>query len=340
MTLTVPDRTLVACFGEVLLRLSPEAGGTVRDASRFDVHVGGAEANVAVALANLGIPARMITALPEGDLGEHARRTLRAEGIDTSGIAGGEGRMGLYFLNPAIGPLAGRVHYDRAQSVFALAEKYDPSALDGATHLHLSGISLAVSEAASRVTRSVAKAARDRGMTLSFDGNFRPSLWARTGREPRPEIAELVGLANLFIGNHKDIALLLDRDFSGGGSERRRDAALAALDAFPNLDAIASTARHVEDDGTHRITGRIDTARTSAESRERVLSGIVDRIGTGDAFTAGVLAGWLSDPGNLERAVEAGTALSALKHYTPGDFVRVSHEDWVAVMAGGGDVSR
>lgn len=332
--------TTIACFGEVLLRFSASEGQSLRDTAQFDLHVGGAEANVAVALANLGFGTRMLTSMPDNDLGELAIRALRREGVDCSGIAIAEGRMGSYFLRPAAGPISGKVVYDREGSAFAQAASCDPALLDGANHLHLSGISLAVSETASNVTRRLAHAAKERGLTISFDGNFRPSLWTKAKRDPREEITELVALADLFFGNHKDMAILLERDFSADGSERRREAACAGLEAFPNLSAIASTARHVQADGSHHIVARIDTRDRQAESVPRVLNNIVDRIGTGDAFSAGLLSGWLDDPADLGRAVEAGMALASLKHFMPGDFCRASRAELEDAMKGGADVVR
>ncbi|MFK4004083.1 sugar kinase [Qipengyuania sp. NPDC077563] len=330
----------IVCFGEVLLRLSAAAGNSMRDASRFDLHVGGAEANVAAALANLGFPTRMVSTLPDNDLGLNAVRALRGEGVDCSGISTKAGRMGVYYLTPAKGAAGGKVLYDRTASSFASCDVPDAALLDGARHLHLSGISLAVSADASRATRALAHAARERGLTISFDGNFRPSLWALTDRDSRPEIAELVDLADIFFGNHKDMALLLGREIGAEGGQYRRDAVLETFDAFPNLSAIASTARHIEPDGTHRLVARMDTASDSAESREHVLTGIIDRIGTGDAFSAGVLTVWLDDPAAVSRAVESGIALSALKHFMPGDFCRANREELAAAIEGGSDVTR
>lgn len=335
-----PVTPVVACFGEVLLRFSPADGTALRDTGMVQVHAGGAEANVAVALANLGIPTRMIGTLPDSDLGELARKALRREQVDCTHLARGPGRMGSYFLTPAAGPRRGQVLYDRSGSAFAQVQDIDPAALTGATHLHVSGISLAVSESASRLTRSLARLARDQGLTVSFDGNFRPSLWGASGREPRAEIAEMVAMADLVFGNHKDISLLLGREFSGDGGARRREAALALLEAFPAVQAIASTARHVQDGTNHHITARIDSREKAAESPERRLSGIVDRIGTGDAFAAGVLARWLSKPEQLQEAVEGGLALAALKHYQPGDFCRAGAAEWYAAQREGSDVAR
>ena len=330
----------VACFGEILLRFAACDGATLRDTAKLDVHVGGAEANVAVALANLGFATRMVSALPNNALGTLALKALRREGVDGDHVVTAEGRMGTYFLTPAAGPRGGEVVYDRARSAFAETQDYDPAVLDGVRHLHVSGISLAVSEASSTATRALARKAKERGLTLSFDGNYRPSLWKASGRDGRDEIAEMVAMADILFGNHKDVSLLLGREFSGDGAARRREAALALLEKFPDLTAISSTARHVENGTTHRIVARIDSREAAAESEERVLTGIIDRIGTGDAFAAGVLASWLQDASDLQGAVDGGIALAALKHYEPGDFCRANAAEWRAAMGGTGDVSR
>lgn len=341
MTGTAAPTGIVACFGEVILRLSPTGGATLRDAGHLAVHCGGAEANVAAGLANLGHATRMITALPHNDLGQHAIRALRREGVDVSHVSTPPGRMGTYFLTPASGTRQGAVLYDREGSVFAGFVDYDfDAALAGVSHVHISGISLAVSEAAACASQALVDRARERGLTVSFDGNFRPALWDRTDRDPRPIIAAMVDKTDLFFGNHKDIALLLGRDFSADGPERRREAAQAALGEFASLRAIASTARHVDADGTHRIVGRIDTPDRSETSTERLITGIVDRLGTGDAFAAGVLHRWLVDNEDLLPALESGMALAALAHFTPGDFSLANLNELEATMAGGGDVRR
>ena len=197
----------IAAFGEVLLRLAPSHGLSLRRARGLDMHVGGAEANVAVGLAQLGHRARLVSTLPEGALGDVARRRLAAEGLDLSHLQTGPGRMGLYFHEPAAGPRGGGVIYDRAGSVFARARAaaYDiPAALAGVDHLHISGISPAVSEAAAEVTLALAMAARVQGTTVSFDGNFRSTLWQGSGRDPRAVLVPVVRQADLLFGNYRD----------------------------------------------------------------------------------------------------------------------------------------
>lgn len=333
----------IACFGEILLRLSPQGGTPLRTAAALDLHVGGAEANVAVGLACLGWPTRMISSLPDDALGERARGALVAHGVATRHVGTREGRMGVYYFTPPAGPRPAKVLYDRDHSAFAGAgaDAYDPDrALEGCRHLHVSGISLALGEASTAATFALLDAARAKGLSVSFDGNFRPALWAKSDRDPRVIVARAVSATDLFFGNHKDVSLLLGATFSGDGEERRREAALAALEAFPNLAGIVSTARHVLDGAIHSLVGRYDTREMAIASRERRLSGIVDRIGTGDAFAAGFLDGWLSSPNDGRRALESGMALAAIKHFTPGDFSTSDRSELEAALGEAADVSR
>ncbi len=332
---------IVACFGEVLLRYSPTQDRALRNATGLDVFPGGAEANVAAGLSNIGRATRMISALPASELGAIARRALQREGVDTSSIVASPGRMGICYVTPS-GPMRqSSVIYDRAESSFGLLDQYDfDTGLDGVQHVHISGISLAVSDTSRANTLRLAQVARGKGLGISFDGNFRPALWKAQSVDPRPAIAQMVELADLFFGNHKDMALLLRQDFSGDGPERRREAALAGFEAFPNLAAIASTARHVDEHDTHRIIGRIDTPESVHQSEEQILSNVVDRIGTGDAFAAGVIDGWLGRPDNLVRALQQGMALAALNHFSRGDFSLASRAEMDAAIKGAGDVVR
>ena len=180
---------------------------------------------------------------------------------------------------------------------------------------------------------------RRKASPVSFDGNYRAQLWSRWDSDPAAILNELVGQADILFGNHRDISLLLGREFSGEGPERRREAAEAAFAAFPRLRLIASTARHVEDADTHRIAARIDGRDGAAQTDEIVVAGIVDRIGAGDAFAAGMLHGMLSGH-DLDRTVQAGLALTCLKHSLPGDASLFGPRDIEAFLAGERDVRR
>lgn len=334
-------RTILG-FGELLLRFSPPGRRLMVQAQSLDLAVGGAEANVLAGLAALGHPTVMLSLVPDSPLGRLATGELRARGIDTARIGVAPGRMGLYFLEQGQGLRASAITYDRAGSSFALAKAGDfdfAAALDGAALLHLSGITPALGPESAKAALAAAEAARTAGVPVSFDGNYRAQLWEAWDSDPRGVLGELVGMASILFGNHRDIALLLGRDFSGDGPDRRREAAEAAFDAFPFLELIASTARHVVDADHHRIAARVDLHTAQHQTGEVDVTGIVDRIGTGDAFAAGVLHQWLRG-GDVRAMAETGQALAALKHSLPGDMPIFSPGDVEAFLRGGRDVRR
>ncbi|OYY91013.1 MAG: 2-keto-3-deoxygluconate kinase [Sphingomonas sp. 28-66-16] len=329
-------------FGEIMLRLSPPGRELLMQTPKLDVWVAGAEANVATALARLGHDVGFASAVPDNDLGRSAIATLRGHGIDTSGIQRRGERMGLYFVTSGAGMRATEVIYDRAHSSFAQTPAADwdwDTLLTNVDRLHLSGITPALGPISAEAALIAAQAASARGVAVSFDGNFRAKLWERWDSNPRAILHEMVAHADLLFGNHRDIALLLGRDFSSEGEGRRREAADAAFAAFPGLATIASTARHVEDADRHRLSARIDTRAGTAQTEEVVLAGIVDRIGGGDAFAAGVLHA-LRSGGGPEEAARTGLALAALKHSLPGDASLFRQVDIDAYLAGGLDVRR
>ena len=330
----------ILCFGELLLRLSPPGHGPLFREARLDANFGGAEANVAVALARLGIGSGVISAVPDDVVGDAAIDALRRTGVDISRILRGDGRLGLYYLAPGAGLRASAIVYDRQQSLFATtpATAYDWHALlGGASRLHLSGINPAIGPAMADVCLAAMTAARAVGVAVSFDGNYRASMWAKWCADPAAILLPLVDRADLLFGNHRDIALLLRRPMDGATPQGRRDAALAAFDRFPNLRHIASMSREVRDAGCNILRARIDTPTDVIETDAIEVSGIVDRIGTGDAFAAGVLA----DLGEgAERAAQTGLALAVLKHATPGDQSETTPRDLATFREGGFDVRR
>ncbi|RYE04340.1 MAG: sugar kinase [Sphingomonadales bacterium] len=330
------------CFGELLLRLSPPGRELLLQTPKFEVNVGGAEANVATGLACLGHKVRMVSAVADNPLGAAAIGELRRRGVDTSTVASEQGRLGLYFLTPGAGLRASEVVYDRAHSVFATraANSWDwDRALAGATRLHLSGITPALGANSAAAAIAAAEAAAARGVPVSFDGNYRAKLWEAWDSDPKAVLTALIGHADILFGNHRDISLLLGKTFSGDGSDRRREAAEAAFAAFPKLQVIASTARHVVDADSHRVAARVDLRNGGHQTDEVTIAGIVDRIGAGDAFAAGVLHG-LSQGGDAVAAANAGLALTALKHSLPGDASLFGQADIDAFLEGELDVRR
>jgi 2-dehydro-3-deoxygluconokinase len=330
----------IACFGEMLLRLAAPARGHLFQEARLDAHFGGAEANVAVALARIGTPATLITILPHGSIGDAAIETVRAAGVDVSRVMRADGRLGLYFLSPPSGPRGAHIVYDRLGSVFAVTppEAYNwPVLLRDVDWLHLSGIIPAIGPEAARLSLDAIAAAQAVGVRVSFDGNFRASMWARWCDDPQPILLDHVARAELLFGNYRDISLLLGTSFVGDTPEARRQACEAAFARFPQLSAIASTAREVLDADTHRLSARVDCRGDWFETDAIAVTQIVDRIGTGDAFAAGVLS-CLED--GCKAAAERGLALASLKHATAGDQSRTSASDLEYFTTDASDVRR
>ncbi len=323
----------VVCFGELLLRLSAPRGEAMLQGSRLGAHFGGAEGNVAVALARLGHPSAILSAVPDDALGDAALESLRRAGVEVSHVRRAPGRLGLYFYTPAAGASAGSVIYDREGSVFAAVRNYDWSAaLKSAAWLHLSGIIPALGPGMAELGLAAIAAAHEAGVRVSFDGNYRGSLWARWCDDPGPVLADYLDGADLLFGNHRDLSLVLGETFDADEPAARK-----AFERFPRLAAIASTSREIVAADHHRLSARIDTRDGGYAAPAVEVTGIVDRIGAGDAFAAGVLAGL--DRG-VEQAATTGLALAALKHGIAGDHSMATPRDLAAFETNLSDVRR
>ncbi len=329
-----PNR--IVCFGEVLIRMSAPGAELLLQSPRLQVCFGGAEANVAVSLARLGHNARMVSVLPDNPLGRAALDELRRHGVDTAGLRFSAGRMGLYFLAPGAVRRASEVIYDRAGAAFAeaAAELIDWDAeFAGADAFHLSGVTAAVGPRAAQAALRAARAARDKGLTVSFDCNYRQKLWDAWNGDAPGILKELVSLADVVFGDHRDMALILGGDYTTKGAEqRRRRAADAAFAAFPRLKRLASTVRIQHSVDHHDLAGHMFSKDDSWSTPSFPLTPIVDRIGGGDAFAAGVLHGLrsgMADP----QALAFGIAAACVKHTIPGDFNLAREADIRALLA-------
>jgi len=325
----------VVCFGELLLRMSAPGRELLLQHPQLAVHAGGAEANVGVSLAHLGHAVAVVSTVPANPLGEYAVGELRRHGVDTTAVRRSEGRMGLYFLTTGAVQRASEVVYDRADSAFAnsSAADYDwDTLLAGADWLHLSGVSPALNPAMAQATLAAARAARARGVKVSFDGNFRPSLWARWQGDAPGILRELFACAELVFADYRDIGVVLGGDFKQGDVRERVDAAAAqAFAAFPRLQWMACTQRTPHSVDNHALGAMLvgrDGTRAVAPTREML--GIVDRIGGGDAFAAGILHGMMRGFAP-DAIVRFGLAAGCLKHSIPGDFNPVSEADIMAL---------
>jgi 2-dehydro-3-deoxygluconokinase len=337
-------KAAVVTMGELMLRLSAPGRELLLQSPRFDAHFGGAEANVAVALARLGTPARFVTTLPTGALGDAALAELRAHGVDVAHIARADGRLGLYFLAMGAGPRASDVIYDRAGSTFARAgaSGIDWShALDGASWLHVSGVTLALSESAERSAMAAIDAARAMGLKVSFDCNFRARLWEARGAAPAAILDAVLARTDLVFADYRDVRLLTGEDVATDDpAATRRAAAHRLFDRFPQLSLVAGVTRAVESHDCQTLTAGIYRRDgKAATSRAWRLTGIVDRVGGGDAFAAGLLHA-VAGAWSLQSAIDFAATTGALKHSIPGDIFRLDEAMVRHALGGASDIQR
>ncbi|MBV6319469.1 sugar kinase [Duganella violaceipulchra] len=331
----------VLCFGELLLRLSAPRGELLLQSPALHTCIGGAEANVAVSLARFGHEVAMAGVLPDNPLGHAARDALRGHGVDTRPLVFQPGRMGLYFLTPGAVQRPAEIVYDRAGSAFAQYDptRYDwPALLRGASLLHLSGVTPALGGRAAQAALAAARAACELGVPVSFDGNYRASLWAAQGQDGAAVLAELMRHVDLAFAGQRDIALLLGRP-ELADVERQTQAVAAAFQAFPRLRHLACTVRVQHGVERHELSAQLHTRDASLATAARTMDGIVDRIGAGDAFAAGLLHG-LRRRWPAARALEFALAAATVKHAIAGDFNLASEAQVLAADNGGLDVRR
>jgi 2-dehydro-3-deoxygluconokinase len=319
----VSQRTV--CFGELLLRLSAPRGEVLLQSPGLAVCVGGAEANVAVALARFGHVVAMVSAVPPNGLGEAAAGELRRHGVDTTNIVVRPGRMGLYFLEIGAGQRPSQIVYDRAGSAFA---ETDPATwnwaqlLDAAHTLHVSGVTPAVGARSAAAAIAAVRAARERGLHVVFDGNFRSKLWQAWESDPQAILHDIFACADTVFADHRDIGIVLGRDFSGDPAR----AAPAAFERFSHLQRIVATRRTQHSVDDHELAAVMHTRTQTFTTASHRVTPIVDRIGTGDAFAAGVLHG-LAAGMDEQASLEFGLAAGCLKHSVSGDFLRLAAAD-------------
>lgn len=326
----------VVCFGELLLRMSAPGRERLLQSPQLEVRIGGAEANVGVSLSCFGHQVAAVGTLADNPLGEAAAGELRRHGLDTSGLRKAAGRMGLYFLAPGAIHRPAEVLYDRADSAFALApaDVYDwPTLLHGADWLHLSGVTPALGARTAAAALAAARAARAAGAKVSFDGNFRPRLWEAWNGDAKAILSELMAEADLLFADYRDMSVVLGGRFPQADPQERVEAAAAdAFAAFPHLEWMACTLREAHNVDRHSLSGVLvgRDSGTATAPREDV-GPIVDRIGGGDAFAAGVLHGLIRgwEPA---RTIRFGLAAGCLKHSIPGDFNLVSEAEVEALM--------
>jgi 2-dehydro-3-deoxygluconokinase len=314
----------VVSFGEAMIRLTPPHNERLERTLSLDLTAGGAELNAAVTLACLGIPASWISCLPNTALGRAIDRQARAAGVDTSDIAWvaeKEGRTGLYFLEEAVDPRPSAVTYDRAGSAIA---RIKPGALDwpvllaGASALHISGITPALSEGCNAETAAAFRAANSAGVLVFFDLNYRSKLWSEDAA--RECFRELVPMVDVLFASRGGLRTFFG--IEGGHDEVMREAQNRL-----GVAAVALTRKKAKGSrGLKLCALAMGSSGQIASTPWREIE-IVDRLGGGDAFAGGFIAGYLENSEDLTRAVALGLAASALKHTMPGDFLCATKDE-------------
>lgn len=319
----------VITLGEVMLRFSTQGFARFTQATALDVTYAGAEANVAVSVARFGIPSAHVTRFPDNDLGEAATQALRKHGVDTSFIVYGDERMGLYFLENGSMQRASRIIYDRFDSAFAniKAGSFDwDEIFRDAAWFHWTGITPAISQGAADVCLEALEAAKKKGLIVSGDINYRRNLWqyGKTAREVMPEMIEYC---------HVVVAGVTDMDNCASiSAESYEKACEKFAKRFPGVKRIATTERVSVSSSHNRISSLMWNGKL-LRSQDYELTHIVDRVGSGDAFMAGLVYGILNKLTD-EQSLEFATAACALKHSIEGDVNLVSAEEVDALVRG------
>ena len=321
----------VVTFGEIMLRLKAPGHEVLFQSPMLETSFAGAESNVAVSLATFGMDVLFVTALPANPVGDGAIAELRRFGVDTSFIRRSGERMGAYFLEAGANQRASKVVYDRAHSAIAECRPGDfdwDRILDGADWLHVTGITAAISETAAAATLEAVRRARAKGITVSCDYNYRNKLW-NYGKAAPDVMRELVEHVQVGMANEEDcqrsLGIESDVDVRAGELDPDVYRALAGrvMEQFPNLDRQAITLRESQSADANRWSACLRTRERFVHSRTYQISDIVDRVGSGDAFAAGLIYALSTGHDDLA-ALEFATAAGCLKHSIPGDFNRVS----------------
>ncbi len=330
-------------FGEIMLRLAPPGFERFLQSPALHATFGGGEANVAASLASFGLPAAFVTILPQANpLGDAAIGDLRRFGVDTSHIVRAAGRMGVYFLETGASQRGSRVVYDREGSAFALAAaKIDWSrVLAGASWFHVTGITPAVSQAAACLATEAARTARSMGITVSCDLNFRKNLW-KWGKAASEVMPQLVELSDILIANEEDCQMALgiaaDVDVHAGSLDRASYRGLTekVMGQYGHLKGIAVTLREPKSASHNVWSACFHDGKEFLLSKTYDIEHIVDRVGAGDSFAAGLIYGMQTGLGP-QAALDFAVAASCLKHSVPGDINRVSVDEVKALLNGGG----
>ena len=335
-------------FGEIMLRLAPSGFLRFSQADSFDVVYGGGESNVAVSLANYGVPVDFVTRLPQNDIGQCALMEMRKRGVGTQHIVQGGDRLGIYFLETGAVSRGSKVIYDRANSAMA---EIKPGMVDwekvfnGADWFHWTGITPAISQGAADACIEAVKVARKMGITISTDLNYRAKLW-KYGGDREAIMTELTSHCDIILGNEEDAEKHFGikpegLDITTQGEHVKAEAFLSVckqmMEKFPEAKKVITTLRGSLSASHNTWAGVLYDGEKMYKSPEYQITHIVDRVGGGDSFMGGLIYGLMTWPEDDQRALDFAVAASCLKHTIKGDANLVSVDEVEKLM--GGDAS-
>jgi 2-dehydro-3-deoxygluconokinase len=330
-------------FGEIMLRLKPPGMERFFQSPSFEATFGGGEANVAVALAKFGFNVGYASVIPANAIGDACVAELRRHGVDTSAVVRKGSRLGIYFLEVGANQRPSVVIYDRAGSSIAEAGRGDidwEKTFAGAAWFHITGITPAISQSAAELSLEAVKRAKEKGLTVSCDLNYRKNLW-KYGKSAPEVMGDLVRSVDVAVANEEDcqkslgVSVPVDVESGRLDADAYRKLAEKVLAAYPNLSKIAITLRESRSADENGWSGCLHTGKEFLVSRKYEIRDIVDRVGSGDSFAAGLIYGLTSLP-TPQEALEFAVAASCLKHSIPGDLPLLSVAEVKALAGGSG----
>ena len=329
----------VVTFGELMLRLAPENYLRFVQSEKYEASFGGAEANVAVSLANYGVEVAFVSKLPDHEIGQSAVNSLRKYGVDTSKIVRGGERVGIYYCEKVASQRPSKVIYDRAYSSIAMSKKEDfdwDKIFDGVKWFHFTGITPALSDSMAEITLEALKKAKSKNITVSCDLNFRKKLWSK--EKAGKVMGELCQYVDYCIANEEDAKDVFgieadNTDIYGGKLDRDGYISVAKkLTERFNFKGVAITLLESKSANDNDWSGMLYTDGQAYFSKKYSIH-IVDRVGGGDSFGGGLIYSLLNDY-TPQQAIEYAIAASCLKHSIEGDYNLVSKKE-VETLAGG-----
>lgn len=330
----------IITLGEIMLRLSPPEQDRFVQSELLRVIPGGGEANVAISCANYGHDAYFVTKLPKHEIGQMAVNSLRRYGVKDNYIVRGGDRVGLYYCETGASMRPSKVIYDRAHSAIAMANPSDfdfDAIMQGASWFHWSGITPALSDNAAEITRLACQAAKRHGVTISVDLNFRKKLWS--SEKAISVMRPLMQYVDVCIGNEEDAELCLgfkpDADVEAGNTnaEGYKTIFQQMAEEF-HFKYVVSTLRESFSATHNGWKAMLYDGIQFYQSKRYDINPIIDRVGGGDSFSAGLIHGMLKYPNNLANALEFAVAASALKHTIHGDYNLVTEDEVLALVKG------